>query len=184
MAKSAKKKRSRSRATSNDANSNAGKPTKAASGKRSSPADREPYSDRAAWTDSDLHAFAPVEAYRWEASKDLALVGESLLSARVEQREHTGEKTLVALPAFEIPAAAKQQRLLDGSFEAMVTLLDVSIFVGPACLGLFPLETVVTKKRLVGAGELLGVLDFLDGGAEAVGLMSTRYATELPESVL
>ena len=44
MAKSAKKKRSRSRATSNDANSNAGKPTKAASGKRSSPADRQPYS--------------------------------------------------------------------------------------------------------------------------------------------
>lgn len=74
--------------------------------------------------------------------------------------------------------------MFDCPFQSMVALLDVPVFVCLAGLGLSAFESVVAKESLVVARELLGVLDLLDRGAEAIGLMDSGHPAERPESIL
>ena len=94
------------------------------------------------------------------------------------------EDLLVSPAALEVATASEQQSLFDCSLESIVTLLDIAVLVRPASLRLPARETVMAQERLVVASELVGVLDFLDRGAEAVGLMHSWHATERPQRVL
>lgn len=63
----------------------------------------------------------------------------------------------------------------------MMALLDVTVFVRTARVGLATVETVVAQQTVIAPGEVFGVVEFVHGGRETVGLMRHRHATQLPQ---
>ena len=53
------------------------------------------------------------------------------------------QKRLIGIPAGEVPAAPQHQRLLQGSLELTMALLDVAVLMALACLDGLGLQTVV-----------------------------------------
>jgi hypothetical protein len=90
----------------------------------------------------------------------------------------------VGVAVGEVPAAAQPQGLVHRLLEAAVPLLDVDVLVGVVRLNLLAGQPVVGQQRLVAAGELLGVGEVVDGGAQAVGAMALGHAAQLPQRVL
>ena len=102
----------------------------------------------------------------------------------IELAEDLAQEGLVLVTRDKVTAAAQLQTLIDGPVETVVTLLDVAVFVRAARVGLASLQPVMAHQRCVARREGLGVIEFVHGRAQAVGLVTVRHATQLPEGVL
>jgi hypothetical protein len=81
------------------------------------------------------------------------LLGQTLLSARVELLEQPAQERLILRPAGEVPAATQQQRLLQRPLELPMALLAVPVLVGLARLDRLAPQTVVPQQPLVTLGK-------------------------------
>jgi hypothetical protein len=104
------------------------------------------------------------------------LLGQPRPPAGVELLQNLPQELRVRLPVGEIAAAAQHQRLVHGLLETPVPLLDVAILVGMARLNLLSRQSVVPQQRPVTLGELLGVRQVVDRGAQTVRAMALRHA--------
>jgi hypothetical protein len=134
----------------------------------------------------DLHAqpLARLQPPRRQRPQHRQLLGQPRPPARIELLQDLTQELGVRLPAVEGAATPQQQRLVHRLLEAAVPLLDVPILVGVVSLDLLPRQSIVGQQRLVAPRELLLVAQVVDRGAQAVGAMPLRHASQLPQGVL
>jgi hypothetical protein len=94
------------------------------------------------------------------------------------------QERCVVFTSGKVPAAAQHQRLIQGSLETPVPLLDVAVLVRMVGLDLLARHSIVGQQCLVTLRELLLLREVVDGGAHAVGAMPLRHTTQLDERIL
>jgi hypothetical protein len=82
---------------------------------------------------------------------------KTLLSVDIASGHELLEKQLIVASAGEIAAASEHQGLVDGLFEAVMTLLDVAILVGLSRLDRLAFEAIMREQSLVSASEYVGL---------------------------
>ena len=113
----------------------------------------------------------------------LAFVVECFLLRGVAAFAHLAQEDHVRFRAREIVAAAQEQRLLHGTFEAMMALLDVAVLVPLARVDRLRFHPVVRHHRLITAREKLRSRS-LHRQTHAIRAMLGRHSAQCPHRVL
>jgi hypothetical protein len=109
---------------------------------------------------------------------------KTLLSVGIASGHELLEERLVVASTGEIAAPAQHQGLVDGLLEAVVTLLDVAILVGPSRLDRLTFEAIMREQCLISPGEHLGFGSAVDRGGQAIGAVSPGDSPQFPQGVL
>ena len=100
--------------------------------------------------------------------------------SRVQLPQQPSQKLLVVRHRREVATVAQQQRLADGAFQSVMTLLDVAVLVGFAGLDFLAFHPVMPHQRLVAVSELLLLAHVVHRRREPIGLVSQRRAAQFP----
>jgi hypothetical protein len=130
------------------------------------------------------HALARLQTPRRQRPQHGLFLGEACLSACVLLHKQLTQERLVGRAVGKIPAATQEQRLLQGTLEAMMTLLDVAVLVTAASVDGLALQAIMLQQRLVTLGERLALGAGRDGRRQSVGAMTPRHAAQFPQGVL
>ena len=89
-----------------------------------------------------------------KGAEGFAFFLEPLSSACVLLLEHAVEKRLILFSAGEVAASAKQQRLVDGSFQMAVKAFTVAVFMRASWVRLGRLDVVMQHQSAEPVGEI------------------------------
>jgi hypothetical protein len=110
-------------------------------------------------------------------------VMEHLLLLRIAVIAHLTQEHRVGFLAREVVAATQEQRLLDRTLEAMMTLLAIAVLVSRVRIDRLRLHSVVRHQRLIAAREELRPRS-LYRQRHAIAAMLGRHAAQRPHRVL
>ncbi len=140
--------------------------------------------DRAARVHRHHDASRRLEPTRRQRPQVVHLQSLLRVAVRVELGEQIAEVVLVCFAAREVPAGAEHHLLIEGPFEAMVTLFDVAVLVAVPGLDRLPVEAVVREQRPIPLCELRTRRARRDRGREPVGAVNEGHPTEFRQRVL
>jgi len=140
--------------------------------------------DRAALIHPTPDLLERLQPPRRQRPQHLQLLGQPLLSPRVELAEQVPQELRVLLSAGEVPAAAQHQRLVHRFLEPSVPLLDVAVLVTVARLDLLWNQRIMIHQSLVALRELLPLRGVVHRQAHPVGPVPLRHAAQFPQRVL
>ncbi len=140
--------------------------------------------DRAPGIDTDLESPSHLQPASRQGRQDGHFLTKTLLSVGIASGHELLEEQLIVASTGEITAASEHQGLVDGLFEAVMTLLDVAILVGLSRLDRLALEAIMREQSLVTASEHLGLGIAVDRGGQAIGAVSPGDSSQFPQGVL
>jgi hypothetical protein len=138
----------------------------------------------AARTHSYINTLTCVNTSFRQRSQHGQLLGQTLLTTRVQLGEHLPQEHFVVRALGKVAAAAQHQGLVQGAFEAVMALLGVAVLMARIRVGDLALQTVMPQQRLIPLGEHLPFFAGRNGGGEPVGAVRLRYAAQFPQGVL
>jgi len=101
------------------------------------------------WVTRTLRRCQASDAPRGESVQQGPLLSKPLGTSAVSLGEDVTEKLLVGLSVVEIAAAAQHEGLIDGLFESVMALLDISVLISFAGLDGLRLQVVVGQQGAV-----------------------------------
>lgn len=140
--------------------------------------------DRAPGIDPGLEPPGHLQPASRQGRQDVHLLTKTLLSVGIASGHEPLEEQRIVASAGEIAAASEHQSLIDGLFEAVMTLFNVAILIGLSRLDRLSFEPVMGEQSLVASGEQLGFRVTVDRGGQAIGAVSPRNSCQFPEGVL
>jgi hypothetical protein len=140
--------------------------------------------DRAPRIDPGLEPAGHLQPARRQGRQHGPLFIEALLSVGIAPGHELLEERLIVASAGEIAAPAEHQGLVDGLLEAVMTLLDVTIFVGLAWPDRLGFEAVMRHQGLVSPREHLGLRIGVDRRGQAIGAVPPGNSSQFPQGVL
>jgi hypothetical protein len=140
--------------------------------------------DRAPGIDPGLESPSHLQPASRQGRQHGHFFMKTLLSVGIASGHELLEKQLIVASAGEITAASEHQGLVDGLFEAVMTLLDVAILVGLSRLDRLAFELVMREQSLVSSSEHLGFWVAVDRGGQAIGAVSPGNSSQFPQCVL
>jgi hypothetical protein len=111
--------------------------------------------DRAPRIDPRLEPSGHLQPASRQWRQDGHFLTKTLLSVGVASGHEPLEERLIVASTGEIAASAKHQGLINGLFEAVMTLLDVAILVGLSRLDRLTFEAIMREQGLVSQSEHL-----------------------------
>ena len=112
------------------------------------------------------------------------LLGEAIPPTPVADGHQFPEKADVLLATGEVPAAAQQQRLVDGGLEVVVRRFGVAVLVRLPGVDPLPRQTVMAQEIPVAGLKFPRRRVVVHRRAEAVAAVLARHAAEFPQGVL
>jgi hypothetical protein len=112
------------------------------------------------------------------------LFGEPLAAARVELIDQPTQKLSIGFAVGKIAVATQHQGLIQCTLEAMMTLLDIAVFVAVIRLGLLADQPVMIQQSLIAAGEFGLVRQVVDRRAQSIRTMPLRHTAQIVQGVL
>jgi hypothetical protein len=85
---------------------------------------------------------------------------------------------------LEVPAAAQQQRLVQGALEAVMALLHVAVLVRPGRVDGLALQAVVLQQALIALLKRVPLAAGRHGSRQRIGAMHLRHAAQFRQRVL
>ena len=73
---------------------------------------------------------------------------------------------------------------MNQSFQTIMALLDIAIFMWASGLGLTAFKTIMTGQRPVIIGKLLGTANLINRRSQPVGLVILGHTAKFPQRVL
>jgi hypothetical protein len=140
--------------------------------------------DRAARIDPGLEPSGHLQPSGRQRRQHGYLLKETLLSVGIAPGHEPLEEQLIVASTGEITAASEHQGLVDGLFEAVMTLLDVAVLVGLPGLDRLAFEPVVREQSLVSPGEHLGFRVAVDRRGQAIGAVPFGDPSQFPQGIL
>ena len=113
-----------------------------------------------------------------------ALDGERLGHACIAPGDDVAHEAAIGLERVEVAVAPQHQRLIEGALEVPVGSLDRAVLMREAAVVARRGHAVVPAELAVAGGEVVLLLQVLEGGRQAVGAMLGGNAARLPERVL
>jgi hypothetical protein len=135
---------------------------------------------------ADTHPFAPhgVQAMFGQRLQPVQLFEKAVPAAGIQILEQLLQKQLICCPADKIATATQHQRLIDRLLEAIMPLFNVAVFICLSGVGFLAIDPVMPQHRFVCSRELPPVSQVIHRGAQPVGAMLARHATQLPQRIL
>src|SRR5208337_4350877 len=87
-------------------------------------------------------------------------------------------------PVFEVAAAAKHQRLIDGGLESVMALLGISILMGLAGVDGLSFQAIVGQQGTITLVEQVTIAKVVHRGGEPIGAVHLGNPSQFPEGVL
>jgi len=140
--------------------------------------------DRAAPVHPHRPALARLQTPAWQRTQQRQLLRQTLLPVAVELLEQPAQERLVDGSALEVPAAAQQQRLLQGPLEPVMALLAVAVLVALARLDRLALQAVVPQQTLVTLGERRPLRPGRHCGRQPIRPVQLRHPAQFSQRVL
>jgi len=141
--------------------------------------------DRAPLVHPHQKPLARLQTTSRQGTQQRQLLGQTHLPVGVELPEQLTQERFVLDATAEIATAPQQQRLLQRTLEAVMTLLHVAVLVALTRLDRLTLQPVVTQQRCVALRE--GRRPFRprrNGRRQPIGTMQLRHPAQFPQSVL
>lgn len=140
--------------------------------------------NQAAGVDATRHLQAQRQPRLREVPQYRQLLGEAILAARVPYRRHVLQEVRVLIPAGKLPAAAKQQRLIDRGLEVPVRRLRIAVLVRLPRVDPLRRHSVMRHQIPIPRLELPRHRMVVHRGAQRIAPMPTRHAAQFPQRVL
>jgi hypothetical protein len=134
--------------------------------------------DRAAAIHTHRHALAGIEPLHRQRSQHGHFLVQPLDTPLVALPEQLADKRFVVRAAGEVSAATQQQRLIQGTLELAMALLNVAILVRSGRVDGLALQTVVPQQTLVTLLKSVPVTARRHGGGQRIGAMHLRHTAQ------
>jgi hypothetical protein len=112
------------------------------------------------------------------------LLRQFLFPSTVELIEQLCQKPLILLHIGEVATTVQHQCLVQRTLEAMMPLLDVSVFIRLAGLYLPPFHAVMPQQCRIAFLEIGQFAEIVNRGRHPVGAMQQRHPAQLPYRIL
>jgi len=112
------------------------------------------------------------------------LLGEAILAASVPHLHEVVQEVRILVPAGKLPAAAKQQGLIDDRLEVAMRRLRVAVLVRLPRVDPLRRHPVVRHQIAITRLELPRHRKIVHGGAERVTPVPPRHAAQFPQRIL
>ena len=140
--------------------------------------------DQAAGVHASPDPLGRIQPPLGQRSQPLQFFSQPRLAAAIQLLEELIEIASVLIEVRKVPAAAQQQRLVQRTPEAIVTLLHISVFVRLAGLDLAPIEGIVAQQGLIALLKICLLDQVINRSRHPIGAVEQGHAAQLPQRIL
>ena len=112
------------------------------------------------------------------------VLAKPLRPCAVTPGKQLAKEPFIVRPVFEVAAAAKHQRLIDGGLESVMALLGISILMGLAGVDGLSFQAIVGQRGTITLVEQVTIAKVVHRSGEPISTVHLRNPSQFPDGVL